>query len=527
MMLLRTLVVLLIGLLVPSTIVAQVTFNQIAVSGETTPAGGVYGSFSQPSINGSGDVAFGTTSITGAEAIFGPTSGAGSSLGQIALAATSAPGVTDGAEFNFFFPPSINDSGDVVFEAGLRTGPAFEDGLVTFLNSAAVFGPTSGAGASLGLIARADDPAGVADGAEFSAFSPSSINASGDVAFASILRTGTGPEVGASNNATIFGPTTGAGSSLGLIAREGTPAPGVADGAEYDFLSAPALNASGDVAFRGVLRTGTGAVVGGSNNSAVFGPTSGAGSPLGLIAREGAPAPGAGGAVFDSFSDPRLNASGDLAFPAILRTGTGANVNDNNCDAMFGPTAGAGSPLGLIAREDTPAPGAGGAEFELFGFPSLNALGDIAFTANLRTGTGTAVDASNTTALFTSAAGQLRQVVRAGDLITVTLPGGAGTQDRIVANIDFSNSGLNDAGILAFRLIFTDGSQGIFTTDANSGSVLLADVNLDGVVNFLDIAPFIMRLASGVFLAEADINQDGIINFLDIAPFIQVLTNQG
>ena len=202
-------------------------------------------------------------------------------------------------------------------------------------------------------------------------------------------------------------------------------------------------------------------------------------------------------------------------------------MNDNNCDAMFGPTAGAGSPLGLIAREDTPAPGAGGAEFELFGFPSLNALGDIAFTANLRTGTGTAVDASNTTALFTSAAGQLRQVVRAGDLITVTLPGGAGTQDRIVANIDFSNSGLNDAGILAFRLIFTDGSQGIFTTDANSGSVLLADVNLDGVVNFLDIAPFIMRLASGVFLAEADINQDGINNFLDIAPFIQALASQG
>ena len=33
-----------------------------------------------------------------------------------------------------------------------------------------------------------------------------------------------------------------------------------------------------------------------------------------------------------------------------------------------------------------------------------------------------------------------------------------------------------------------------------------------------------MRLTTGVVQAEADINQDGIVNFLDIAPFIQVLT---
>ena len=53
---------------------------------------------------------------------------------------------------------------------------------------------------------------------------------------------------------------------------------------------------------------------------------------------------------------------------------------------------------------------------------------------------------------------------------------------------------------------------------------LLGDVNRDGVVNFLDIAPFINLLANpNVFQEEGDLNEDSVINFLDISPFIQVL----
>ena len=56
--------------------------------------------------------------------------------------------------------------------------------------------------------------------------------------------------------------------------------------------------------------------------------------------------------------------------------------------------------------------------------------------------------------------------------------------------------------------------------------ILLGDVNLDGIVNFLDISPFISILSGGTgFLAEADINQDGTVNFLDIAPFIGILSS--
>ena len=54
-------------------------------------------------------------------------------------------------------------------------------------------------------------------------------------------------------------------------------------------------------------------------------------------------------------------------------------------------------------------------------------------------------------------------------------------------------------------------------------AIIFGDVNLDGVVNLLDIDPFINRLSTGTYQAEADINQDGVVNLLDIDPFIAIL----
>ena len=53
---------------------------------------------------------------------------------------------------------------------------------------------------------------------------------------------------------------------------------------------------------------------------------------------------------------------------------------------------------------------------------------------------------------------------------------------------------------------------------------LLGDAGLNGVVNFLDISPFISLLGSGTFLDQADVNRDGMVNFLDIGPFISLLS---
>ena len=54
--------------------------------------------------------------------------------------------------------------------------------------------------------------------------------------------------------------------------------------------------------------------------------------------------------------------------------------------------------------------------------------------------------------------------------------------------------------------------------------VLLGDINRDGLVNFLDISPFIGVLAAQGNQAEADLNEDGVVSFSDISPFIIALT---
>ena len=80
------------------------------------------------------------------------------------------------------------------------------------------------------------------------------------------------------------------------------------------------------------------------------------------------------------------------------------------------------------------------------------------------------------------------------------------------------------------RLAATSGSVNIqgLTVQVVTDDIpidLICDVNMDGVINFLDIAPFISLLTIGDFQAEADCNQDGVVSFLDIAPFIMILTN--
>ena len=52
----------------------------------------------------------------------------------------------------------------------------------------------------------------------------------------------------------------------------------------------------------------------------------------------------------------------------------------------------------------------------------------------------------------------------------------------------------------------------------------LGDVNLDGVVDLLDVAPFVALLNAGGYQAEADVNQDGVFDLLDVAPFVELLS---
>ena len=54
----------------------------------------------------------------------------------------------------------------------------------------------------------------------------------------------------------------------------------------------------------------------------------------------------------------------------------------------------------------------------------------------------------------------------------------------------------------------------------------LGDVNMDGTINLLDVAPFVNVLTGGgEYVCEADINQDGVNDLLDVSPFVEILTN--
>ena len=73
----------------------------------------------------------------------------------------------------------------------------------------------------------------------------------------------------------------------------------------------------------------------------------------------------------------------------------------------------------------------------------------------------------------------------------------------------------NNAGVGIERIILT----------LDEGTTLLGDVNMDGVVDFLDISPFITVLATGGFQEEADIDGNGSVDFLDISGFILILSS--
>ena len=73
----------------------------------------------------------------------------------------------------------------------------------------------------------------------------------------------------------------------------------------------------------------------------------------------------------------------------------------------------------------------------------------------------------------------------------------------------------------------TNGSNGslyMLVSPTAVVDILLGDVNQDGVVNLLDVTPFVELLSSSTFQLEADVNQDGVFDLLDVSGFIAILT---
>ena len=200
----------------------------------------------------------------------------------------------------------------------------------------------------------------------------------------------------------------------------------------FDFFSLPALNDSGQVAFRANL-TGTS---GDDDNVGIF---SGSGGGITQIARAGQAAPDANG-TFSSFTTPAINDLGQAAFRAFL---TGTSGDDDN----VGIFRGSGGGITQIARAGQAAPDANGT-FSSFLAPQLNDTGQAAFRATL---TGTAGGNNDDTGIFRGSGNGITQIARAGQA--------APDANGIFSNFS-ANHAFNDSGQVAFRAGLTGTSGG-------------------------------------------------------------------
>jgi len=429
------------------------SLGQVAREGSQAPgaaAGVNFSIFDTPVINNAGQTAFLGT-LTGTGVIVANNKGvfseAGGSLGLVARGGSAAPGTPAGVNFTSNFSELLfNNAGQAAFRNVLAgTG-------VDSTNNSAIFSQGSG---TLDLVARGGDAApGTGPGVNFTIFESPVMNNAGQAAFMTVL-TGTG--VDSTNDRAIFSE---AGGTLGLVARKGDTAPGAGPGWRFSYLYTPAINDLGQTAFTAnMINTDAGTTY----EAAIF---SEAGGTLGVVARESDTAPGTG-AQFNGFFNPVINNTGQTAFLSGL-IGTGVvSTNNNGIFSEFGGT------LGLVAREGDAAPGTepgvifGGTTYT-FTLPVLNDAGQTAFIANL---TGAGVTSSSDKGIFaTDMDGVLQLIAREGDLFDVD-PDTVGVDNRTISIVnlvedaggsDGRSTSFNNNGQLVFRLVFTDGSQGVF-----------------------------------------------------------------
>jgi hypothetical protein len=224
------------------------------------------------------------------------------------------------------------------------------------------------------------------------------LNDSGHTAFSSFVR---GSPVNTITEANDIGIWSDSSGTLQLVAREGDQAPDTSGGTLFDRFSEPVMNDVGQIAFAG-------STVGLNGPGTLDGIWSGAVGDLRLKFRTEDHAPGTpAGVNFHAFTEPALNNAGRTAFYALL---TGEDVASSNGEGIW--SEGSGN-LEMLARKGSQAPGTpSGVNFAGFNYPVINTAGKTAFVASL---SGSSVDQTNGSGLWTDSSGDLALAFRAGE----------------------------------------------------------------------------------------------------------------
>jgi hypothetical protein len=437
------------------------------------------------------------------------------SIHVVALSGNQAPGLPEGIQFLGVGAPVLNNAGEVVF-----VGLAGPQGAGIQETISGIWLADVPGNVTL-LFPEGEQAPGTPSGAVFLSFFLPILNDRGEIAFNGFLKIGQGG-VDDSSDEGQWGP--GASGALVLLAREGSQAEGAPVGANFRTFSfanlnaGPVMNDSGEIAFIGVLQTGTGDVTA-QNDTGIWGPSA-LGIPT-LVAREGSQAPGApAGVIFDDLAEfagaPSLNDAGDIAFSARLEPFIGGVAGDND-RGLWGPDAFGN--LTMLARGASPAPGApAGALFSNGGFGFglvLNDSGQVAFPGQMEPGFGGVTTLDDGGLWGPDGSGNLTLRVREGSQAP-------GTAEGAVFE-SFHLPGFNNSGDLAFRAFLKEGaggvnfldSTGIWVENAAGDLALIARAGSqapgapDGVL-FLDFTdPILNDEGEAAFLATL-VDQQGI-----------------
>lgn len=368
--------------------------------------------------------------------------------------------------------PVLNSSGTYAFVATLAPSVSAANAIYTYtpsgLNKVVAFGD-SAPGTDLG--------SGLATFGTTSSYGAPVINASGTVAFLATLTTGAAGVTSGVNDRGIW--IASPGGSPELLVRAGNAAPGTG-GATFSttISNTPGFNSSGVVAFSASLTTG-GAITS-ANNAGIWRGSSS--SNLALVVQKGSQvADLTSGTLYNALNASMISKSGLVAFTTSL-TGTGVTTANDTALILETPSG-----LTTFAREGSTAPGG-----KLFGnfssasYFALNAEGHIAFLSSL---TDTLGGSSTANGLFAQDFdGSLLLIAQTGLPFEVA-PGVFKTPSSITFNnvsVSFSGgddgraSAWNDSHQIAFTLLFSDGSSGVFTSSIPepTTSLVLAGLGL-------------------------------------------------
>ncbi|WP_442481585.1 DUF7453 family protein [Aeoliella sp. SH292] len=439
--------------------------ERIAAPSDQPPglgAGFSYGTFSQMHMNDRGDIQF-TSAVQGPD-VSGVNNEAFFVVDRDGVARLVfrenqefLPPIWGGESAHFrFLPnhqPSLDEQGRVTFAAYPTTPGTFatrilqeQSGQIAVLDDVVTVSTTTGP-------TRDDPPQSSLLEVTTMSINAVSSASNGNVVFAASL-------VPRADNNTQFQTTNAivrshADGMLSPVVLVGTQI----DGATVSSIFRPVMNARGDIASlvsidgppstRGILRASEG--------------------HLSWVARGGEVAPGSEpGTTFAGIDSViNLNEAGDLLFLAYLDV-PGSTPDEGG---LFLDRPGMGIVSVARIREQAPGTEAGaGFQFLRSTAAAINNAGQVAFHAEL-----SATPSNRNSGIWaTDRHGNLQLIVREGDMLDVS-DVGEPADFRTISTLSFhagggggtaSGSGFNDNGQLAFRARFTDGTRGIFVSNA-------------------------------------------------------------